>query len=81
MTLRRIYLTGRFDKVFPFCILIGMNLSKTSIDTTLQEIVRKISAIPEVEKIILFGSYAYSKPTKDSDIDLLIISQFVPSRD
>jgi predicted nucleotidyltransferase len=58
-----------------------MNLSKTSIDTTLQEIVRKISAIPEVEKIILFGSYAFSKPTKDSDIDLLIISQFVPSRD
>lgn len=25
------------------------------------------------EKIILFGSYAYGKTTKDSDIDLLII--------
>lgn len=25
------------------------------------------------EKIILFGSYAYSNPTEDSDIDLLVI--------
>ena len=25
------------------------------------------------EKIILFGSYAYGKPTKDSDMDLLVI--------
>lgn len=25
------------------------------------------------EKIILFGSYAYGKPNKDSDVDLLII--------
>jgi predicted nucleotidyltransferase len=27
------------------------------------------------EKIILFGSYAWGKPKKDSDIDLLIIKQ------
>jgi len=26
-----------------------------------------------IEKIILFGSYAYGKPNKNSDIDLLII--------
>ena len=25
------------------------------------------------EKIILFGSYAYGKPTKDSDVDLVVI--------
>lgn len=25
------------------------------------------------EKIILYGSYAYGKPTRDSDIDLLIV--------
>jgi predicted nucleotidyltransferase len=25
------------------------------------------------EKIILFGSYAYGKPTEDSDVDLLVI--------
>ena len=24
-------------------------------------------------KIVLFGSYAYGKPTKDSDVDLLVI--------
>ncbi|MBF8264562.1 MAG: hypothetical protein HW384_426 [Dehalococcoidia bacterium] len=27
----------------------------------------------EPEKIILFGSYAYGKPTEDSDIDLFIV--------
>ena len=27
------------------------------------------------EKIILFGSYAYGKPRKDSDVDLLIIKR------
>lgn len=26
------------------------------------------------EKIILFGSYAYGEPNKDSDLDLLVIS-------
>jgi predicted nucleotidyltransferase len=26
-----------------------------------------------IEKIILFGSYAYGSPAKDSDIDLLVI--------
>jgi predicted nucleotidyltransferase len=25
------------------------------------------------EKIILFGSYAYGKPTQDSDVDLLVV--------
>ena len=28
------------------------------------------------EKIILFGSYAYGKPTKDSDVDLVVIMPF-----
>lgn len=28
------------------------------------------------ERIILFGSYAYGKPTRDSDVDLLVIMQF-----
>lgn len=30
------------------------------------------------EKIILFGSYAYGNPTKDSDVDLVVI---MPHRD
>ena len=28
------------------------------------------------EKIILFGSYAYGKPTSDSDVDLLVVMPF-----
>jgi predicted nucleotidyltransferase len=28
------------------------------------------------QKIILFGSYAYGKPTEDSDVDILIIMSF-----
>src|SRR5436853_7767169 len=28
------------------------------------------------EKIVLFGCYAYGKPTPDSDIDLLVIMDF-----
>jgi predicted nucleotidyltransferase len=27
-------------------------------------------------KIVLFGSYAYGKPTKDSDVDMLVIMPF-----
>ncbi len=27
-------------------------------------------------KIILFGSYAYGKPTEDSDVDMLVIMSF-----
>ena len=29
--------------------------------------------IPTVEKIYLFGSYAYGKPDKNSDVDLFIV--------
>lgn len=42
---------------------------------TLKKIVNKIKDEYQPEKIILFGSYAYGKPTKDSDIDLLIIKE------
>jgi predicted nucleotidyltransferase len=38
------------------------------IDATLKE-------IPGVERIYLFGSYAYGKPTKDSDYDLMVITE------
>ncbi len=39
----------------------------------LNEIVRRIVRGLEPEKIILFGSYSYGSPTKDSDVDLLVI--------
>jgi len=38
-------------------------------------ITKKVRDNYHPEKIILFGSYAYGKPRKDSDIDLLIIKK------
>ncbi len=34
---------------------------------------RIVAAFPKVERIILFGSYASGRPTRDSDIDLFIV--------
>jgi predicted nucleotidyltransferase len=39
----------------------------------LAEIVRRIVAQFDPEKIILFGSYAYGQPNQDSDVDLFIV--------
>jgi len=39
----------------------------------ISKIAKKIKEEYKPEKIILFGSYAYGKPTIHSDIDLLII--------
>jgi len=38
-------------------------------------IAKKIAREYKPEKIILFGSYAYGNPTRDSDIDMLIIKR------
>lgn len=43
------------------------------IETYLNEAVNRIIKEFNPEKIILFGSYAYGKPTVDSDIDLMIV--------
>lgn len=43
------------------------------IEIYLKEAVRRIIECFNPEKIILFGSYAYGQPTKDSDIDLMVI--------
>jgi predicted nucleotidyltransferase len=39
------------------------------------KVVEKIKAQYRPQKIILFGSYAWGKPSKDSDIDLFIIKK------
>ena len=39
----------------------------------IQEVKNRIVSGVHPEKIILFGSYAYGTPTKDSDLDLLVI--------
>jgi len=38
-------------------------------------IVEKIKRQYQPEKIVIFGSYAWGDPTKDSDIDLLIVKK------
>lgn len=43
------------------------------IQKIINEVVEKIKTEYQPEKIILYGSYAYGKPTRDSDIDLFII--------
>ena len=43
------------------------------VDTYLQEVVRRIrTTFPETRRIVLFGSYAYGRPNKDSDLDLFV---------
>ncbi|MFQ5680802.1 MAG: nucleotidyltransferase domain-containing protein [Candidatus Omnitrophota bacterium] len=39
----------------------------------LNEIVQRIKNNCALEKIILFGSYAYGQPKEDSDLDLLVV--------
>lgn len=41
----------------------------------LAEIVQRIVTKLDPEKIILFGSYAYGRPSVDSDVDLLVIME------
>ena len=43
--------------------------------TELNNIVKRLIDAYQPEKIILFGSYAYGKPSADSDLDLLIVKQ------
>ena len=47
---------------------------KEKILTEIKEILTSFG----VEKIILFGSYAYGVPNVDSDLDLLVIKQNLP---
>ncbi|MBW2040339.1 MAG: nucleotidyltransferase domain-containing protein [Deltaproteobacteria bacterium] len=37
--------------------------------------IEKIKKYYKPQKIILFGSFAWAKPTKDSDVDLLIVKK------
>jgi predicted nucleotidyltransferase len=53
-----------------------MGLAQTSVaidDALIEEIVRRVLSVAHPDRIILFGSAATGKMTRDSDIDLLII--------
>lgn len=45
------------------------------------EIANKIKVHFHPQKIILFGSYAWGKPTEDSDVDLFVIMNSTLRRD
>ena len=42
----------------------------------IQKFAERVAQEFRPHKIILFGSYAYGRPTKDSDVDLLVIMPF-----
>ena len=44
--------------------------------STIRRYANKIARQFHPNKIILFGSYAYGKPSEDSDVDLLVIMPF-----
>jgi predicted nucleotidyltransferase len=42
----------------------------------IESLSKQIATEFKPQRIILFGSYAYGKPTQDSDVDLLVIMPF-----
>jgi len=58
---------------------IGKTHTTIDIEKLKKEIVDRLKPLNPY-KIILFGSYAYGNPTKDSDIDLYIVTndEFMP---
>jgi uncharacterized protein len=47
--------------------------------TTLQAMAQRLVDRFDPDRVILFGSYAYGTPTPDSDVDLLVIVETLPS--
>jgi uncharacterized protein len=43
--------------------------------SAINAVVKRIAGQFDPERIILFGSYAYGRPTPDSDVDLLVVLQ------
>jgi len=39
----------------------------------IRSFVKQVGALFHPNQVILFGSYAYGKPTADSDVDLLVV--------
>ncbi|OHD12909.1 MAG: hypothetical protein A2Y41_10890 [Spirochaetes bacterium GWB1_36_13] len=55
--------------------MINVENLNTEVSSELDALVEKIKNKISVEKIILFGSYAYGNPDKESDIDLCVITE------
>jgi predicted nucleotidyltransferase len=50
--------------------------SDKNIKSYIQDLCAQIVRLANPRRIILFGSYAYGKPTADSDVDLLVVASF-----
>jgi len=50
-----------------------MGITATVDEATVQEMVRRILAVAQPRRIILFGSAATGRMTRDSDVDLLVL--------
>lgn len=50
------------------------DITNIELQSELDSIIESIKNIIPVSKIILFGSYAYGSPDKNSDIDLCVIT-------
>jgi len=56
-------------------------MTQSKFQQKIQEVINKIVKEFQPEKIILFGSYAWGKPDKDSDIDLFIVKKTKNTRE
>jgi len=50
-------------------------MTKERVEQTIQNILERLLTGYAPQKVILFGSYAYGNPRRDSDIDLLVIKE------
>ena len=57
-----------------------MTTIEVGYQTILPEVVRRIRAVSDPVKIILFGSYARGDWNSDSDLDLLVVMEHVESQ-
>jgi uncharacterized protein len=54
---------------------MGIKMERIS-QRTISSFARQVAQQFNPQKIILFGSYAYGKPTEDSDVDILVVMPF-----
>lgn len=52
-----------------------MNVQETPNQKVILDIVDRIKKNYRPQKIILFGSYAYGQPHRDSDIDMMVVKE------
>ncbi len=53
--------------------MVATALTGLVTDRAIQELVRRIVAGFQPQRILLFGSYAYGTPTPESDVDVLVV--------